>query len=214
MMSKHLLSGVEARVIGCFLEKQITTPDQYPMSLNSVVTACNQKSNREPVMFLSENDVQNALDMLVKKHQLTAMSGVGNRVIKYGQRFCNSEFGQLKLHAAEVALITTLLLRGAQTAGELRIRSARMYEFSDVDEVEQALDVLSKRADGPWVMRVEREPGKRENRYMHLFSGQPEISNVSGEDPGSDLDARVVQLEQDVAQLRQQVARLLATRME
>lgn len=131
---KYQLTALEARVIGCLLEKQVTTPEQYPLSVNSVVTACNQKTNREPVMNLSESEVQEQLDNLVKRHYLRTVSGFGNRVTKYEQRFCNSEFGDLKLSAAEVALITTLLLRGAQTPGELRSRAARMYEFSDMAE--------------------------------------------------------------------------------
>lgn len=129
---KYQLTALEARVIGCLLEKQVTTPEQYPLSVNGVVTACNQKTNREPVMNLSESEVQEQLDNLVKRHYLRTVSGFGNRVTKYEQRFCNSEFGDLKLSAAEVALITTLLLRGAQTPGELRSRAARMYEFSDM----------------------------------------------------------------------------------
>lgn len=122
---KYQLDTREARVIGCMLEKQITTPDQYPMSLNGITTACNQKTNREPVMELSESEVQQTLDLLVKKHFLRTLSGFGNRVVKYEHRFCNSEFGDLKLSPAEVALVTTLLLRGPQTPGELRTRAAQ-----------------------------------------------------------------------------------------
>ncbi|EHC70694.1 Protein of unknown function YceH [Salmonella enterica subsp. enterica serovar Mississippi str. A4-633] len=109
---KYELTATEARVIGCLLEKQVTTPEQYPLSVNGVVTACNQKTNREPVMNLTEQEVQEQLDNLVKRHFLRTVSGFGNRVTKYEQRFCNSEFGDLKLSAAEVALVTTLLLRG------------------------------------------------------------------------------------------------------
>ncbi|HAO1021419.1 TPA: DUF480 domain-containing protein, partial [Escherichia coli] len=140
---KYQLTAMEARVIGCLLEKQVTTSEQYPLSVNGVVTACNQKTNREPVMNLSESEVQEQLDNLVKRHYLRTVSGFGNRVTKYEQRFCNSEFGDLKLSAAEVALITTLLLRGAQTPGELRSRAARMYEFSDMAEVESTLEQLA-----------------------------------------------------------------------
>lgn len=125
---KYQLTALEARVIGCLLEKQVTTPEQYPLSVNGVVTACNQKTNREPVMNLSESEVQEQLDNLVKRHYLRTVSGFGNRVTKYEQRFCNSEFGDLKLSAAEVALITTLLLRGAQTPGELRSCAAAPRE--------------------------------------------------------------------------------------
>lgn len=137
---KYQLNGAEARVVGCLLEKQVTTPEQYPLSVNSVTMACNQKTNREPVMNLGEHEVQDTLDELVKRHYLRTVSGFGNRVTKYEQRFCNSEFGDLKLSAAEVAVITTLLLRGAQTPGELRTRASRMHEFQDMQDVEQTLE--------------------------------------------------------------------------
>nr|WP_154325106.1 DUF480 domain-containing protein [Pantoea sp. 201603H] len=211
---KIVLTPAEARVVGSLLEKQITTPDQYPMSLNGVVAACNQKSNRDPVMSLSENAVQDTLDLLVKKHQLSMLSGAGNRVVKYEQRFCNSAFGTLKLNSAEVAIVATLLLRGAQTPGELRTRSARLHDFVDVADVEQTLEQLSRREDGPFVARLAREPGKRESRYMHLFSG--DVTAVDENDiPGADRDIdalgpRVSQLEQQVAELKQQLAALLA----
>lgn len=156
---KYQLTAHEARVIGCLLEKQVTTPEQYPLSVNAVVTACNQKTNREPVMSLSESDIQDLLDALVKRHYLRTVSGFGNRVTKYEQRFCNSEFGDLKLSPAEVAIVTTLLLRGAQTPGELRSRAQRMYDFSDMAEVESVLETLATRDDGPFVARLPREPG-------------------------------------------------------
>lgn len=207
------LTATEARVIGCLLEKQVTTPEQYPLSVNGVVTACNQKTNREPVMNLSESDVQDQLDNLVKRHFLRTVSGFGNRVTKYEQRFCNSEFGNLKLSAGEVALITTLLLRGAQTPGELRSRASRMYEFSDMAEVESTLEKLATREDGPYVVRLAREPGKRESRYMHLFCGDvDEAMATTDELPAAsgDLQARVDALETDVAELKQRLDSLLA----
>ncbi|MCL6328623.1 DUF480 domain-containing protein [Pectobacterium carotovorum subsp. carotovorum] len=209
---KYQLDAREARVIGCMLEKQITTPDQYPMSLNGITTACNQKTNREPVMELSESEVQQTLDLLVKKHFLRTLSGFGNRVVKYEHRFCNSEFGDLKLSPAEVALVTTLLLRGPQTPGELRTRAARLYEFSDVGEAESTLEQLQQREDGPFVVRLAREAGKRESRYQHLFSG--EYSHVAveadSESDNSSLAERVEVLEKEVAELKRQLAALLA----
>ncbi|MBL0868632.1 DUF480 domain-containing protein [Pectobacterium carotovorum] len=210
---KYQLDAREARVIGCMLEKQITTPDQYPMSLNGITTACNQKTNREPVMELSESEVQQTLDLLVKKHFLRTLSGFGNRVVKYEHRFCNSEFGDLKLSPAEVALVTTLLLRGPQTPGELRTRAARLYEFSDVGEAESTLEQLQQREDGPFVIRLAREAGKRESRYQHLFSGEasdaaaPEADSASDNSP---LAERVEALEKEVAELKRQLAALLA----
>ncbi|OMQ27279.1 DUF480 domain-containing protein [Serratia oryzae] len=208
---KYELSAKEARVIGCLLEKQVTTPDQYPLSLNAITLACNQKTNREPVMELSESEVQQTLDLLLRKHFLRTLSGFGNRVVKYEHRFCNSEFGQLKLSPAELAVIATLLLRGAQTPGELRTRTNRMHEFNDVSEVEDVLQQLTVREDGPFVVRLPREPGKRENRFMHLFSGQIEAAPAEAEPAAAgDLSERVAALEAEVAALKQQLDRLLA----
>lgn len=211
---KYQLSATEARVIGCLLEKQVTTPEQYPLSINAVTMACNQKTNREPVMNLGEHEVQDILDELVKRHYLRTVSGFGNRVTKYEQRFCNSEFGDLKLSAAEVAVITTLLLRGAQTPGELRTRASRMHEFADMQEVEQTLDGLATREDGPYVVRLAREPGKRESRYMHLFSGEVDTSTVLADSAApaahDSLAARVEALEEEVAGLKQRLDALLA----
>lgn len=209
---KYQLSANEARVIGCLLEKQVTTPEQYPLSVNGVVTACNQKTNREPVLSLSESEVQDLLDALVKRHYLRTVSGFGNRVTKYEQRFCNSEFGDLKLSSAEVALVATLLLRGPQTPGELRSRAQRMHEFSDMAEVENALDVLAAREDGPFVARLPREPGKRESRYMQLFCGDTVPAFEAEESAVSvgTLTERVEVLEAEVAELKQRLASLLA----
>lgn len=210
---KYQLTAVEARIVGSLMEKQITTPEQYPMSVNGVVTASNQKTNREPVMELKEHDVQDTLDNLVKRHYLRTVSGFGNRVTKYEHRFCNSEFGDLKFSPAEVAVITTLLLRGAQTPGELRSRAGRMYEFSDMAQVESTLETLANRDDGPFVARLPREPGKRESRYMHLFSGEPEAAITDDETltpPSGELIARVELLEAEVAELKARLDSLLA----
>ncbi|MBV8043772.1 YceH family protein [Pluralibacter sp.] len=211
---KYQLTAHEARIIGCLLEKQVTTPEQYPLSVNACVTACNQKTNREPVLSLSESEVQDVLDELVKRHYLRTVSGFGNRVTKYEQRFCNSEFGNLKFSSAEVALVTTLLLRGAQTPGELRSRAQRMHEFADMTEVETTLERLASREDGPFVVRLAREPGKRESRYMHLFSGEDMDAIADSTDalasPSDSLTARVEALEDEVAELKQRLDSLLA----
>jgi len=209
---KHQFTAVEARVVGSLLEKQVTTPEQYPMSLNGIVMACNQKTNREPVMNLSEREVQETLDELVKRHYLRTVTGFGNRVTKYEQRFCNSEFGNLKFSPAEVAIVTTLLLRSAQTPGELRGRTARMFEFNDMTQLETSLEQLAEREDGPFLVRLAREPGKRESRYQHLFSGAVEVQDLSSETPlpaASELEARVTVLEAEVADLKKQLAVLL-----
>jgi len=173
------LTPTEARIIGCLIEKQITTPDQYPLSLNALVNACNQKSNREPVLDLDERTVQQTLDDLGRKHFVVEKSGFGSRVPKYQHRFCNTEYGTLKLDPQELAIVCELLLRGPQTPGELRSRAVRMAPFADVSEVEAALTRLSEPEDGlahgssgPFVVRLAREPGRRESRYAHLFSGE------------------------------------------
>jgi uncharacterized protein len=165
------LSPHEARIIGCLIEKQITTPDQYPLSLNALINACNQKSNRDPVLELDEDTVQRTLDALAKKHFVVERSGFGSRVPKYQHRFCNTEYGTLKLDEQELALTCELLLRGPQTPGELRSRATRMATFGDVTDVEATLTRLSDREDGPFVTRLAREPGRRESRFAHLFGG-------------------------------------------
>ena len=181
---KTELAPLEARVIGCLIEKQITTPDQYPLSLNALVNACNQKSNRDPVMELEEATVQQAVDGLAKKHLVIEKSGFGSRVPKYQHRFCNTEYGTFKLDPQELAVVCELLLRGAQTPGELRSRASRMASFTDVSEIEATLNRLSEREGGPYVLRLAREPGRRESRYAHLFSGE-----VAGGAAGHDTDA-------------------------
>lgn len=169
-----MLHAIEARVIGSLMEKEITTPDHYPLSLNALLSACNQKTNRDPVMSLREAEVQSALDSLHSKHLVLDRSGFGSRVVKYKQRFCNTEFGSLRFTPAETAIVTLLLLRGPQTPGELRARSGRLHEFANLGEVEQCLQALRQREDGPVVAALPREPGRREIRWMHLFSGEIE----------------------------------------
>jgi hypothetical protein len=168
---KFELSALEARVIGCLLEKQITTPEQYPMSLNALTNSCNQKSNRDPVLQLPEAEVQGLIDALSRKHLLLEKSGFGSRVPKYQQRFCNTEFSVFQFTPQERAIVCELLLRGPQTPGELRSRAARMASFADAGEAEAALEALAHREAGALVVRLPREPGRRETRYAHLFGG-------------------------------------------
>ena len=206
------LTLYEARVIACLIEKEITTPDQYPLSLNALTNACNQKSNREPVMALDETTVQQTLDELIKKRLVLDKSGFGSRVVKYQHRFCNSEFGSLRFSQQELGIVCVLLLRGPQTPGELRTRTNRLCKFSDVHEVESTLAQLMERDDGPFVVGLPREAGKRESRYAHLFSGEVQIADSGQQDTRlqtSDPDnERIDQLERLVSELRQQLLRL------
>lgn len=207
------LSFYEARVIGCLIEKEITTPEHYPLSLNALTNACNQKSSREPVLELSEAAVQETVDMLVKKRLVSEKSGFGSRVVKYQHRFCNTDFSDLKLSQQELGIVCVLLLRGAQTPGELRTRTDRLCKFNDVHEVEAVLQRLMERNGGPLVARLPREPGKRESRYMQLFSeAAPEPAASEFMNGAADLPAsaqeRLVQLEQWVGELREEVTRL------
>ena len=211
------LTPVQARIIGVMLEKETTTPDQYPLTLNSLTLGCNQKSNREPVMNLSESEVQNAIDELSQMRQVASYTGSGSRVPKYNHRFCNTEFGSLKLSRQQRAIVCVLLLRGPQTPGELRTRTNRLAEFSNVDEVERVLDEMQELNGEQLVVKLEREPGKRESRYAHLFSELAEqcvqaessaLTSPSQESVPQGAIERIEQLEKQVSQLQQQVNQL------
>jgi uncharacterized protein YceH (UPF0502 family) len=207
------LSPHEARVIGCLIEKEISTPDQYPLSINSLTNACNQKSNRDPVLELEERDVQQLVDGLMKRHLVSDRSaGYGGRVTKYKHLFCNTQFGSLQFSEQERGIVCELLLRGPQTPGELRSRTARLCRFNDSAEVEAALQNLMTRTDGPFVVRLERAPGAREARYAHLFSGAPVVAahveppaDSAVVSPRADRDARIAALEATVAELRREL---------
>jgi uncharacterized protein len=211
-------SSNEARVIGCLIEKEITTPDQYPLSLNALTNACNQKTNREPVLELSESEVQQAVDALMKKHLVSDKSaGYGGRVTKYKHRFCNTEFGSLKFSAQELGVICVLLLRGPQTPGELRSRTNRLCEFTDADAVEATLKNLMSREEGPFIARLPRAAGARESRYAHLFSGviesvpEPDApSHMADSAAAPNLFQRVSALEQTVEELRRAIETIKA----
>ena len=205
-----VLSPYEARVIACLIEKEITTPEQYPLSLNSLTNACNQKSNRDPVLELDEQTVQQTLDDLVRKRLVSDQTGYGSRVTKYQHRFCNTEFGNLRFTPQELGVVCELLLRGPQTPGELRSRASRLCKLNDVSDVDAVLRQLAVREDGPFVVRLAREPGKRESRYAQLFCGEVE-GGVEDEhlesapaatartDRIAELEARVEALEAEVA---------------
>jgi uncharacterized protein len=209
------LTPTEARVIGSLIEKAITTADQYPLSLNALTNACNQKSNRDPVLDLDERTVQATLDDLAKKHLVMERSGFGSRVPKYQHRFCNTGFGTLEFTPVQTAIVCELLLRGPQTPGELRTRANRMADVGEVGEIEAALEKLATREDGPFVVRLPREPGRRDSRYAHLFSGEVSIEQAPepafvAETRGPSTGERIEKLEDLVAELRRELDELKA----
>jgi uncharacterized protein len=193
------LDAVEARVLGALVEKEITTPEYYPLTVNALVNACNQKSNREPVVSYDEDTVMDALASLREKRLSFSLTGAGMRVPKYGHRLVET----LNLGRREIAILCELLNRGPQTIGELRTRAERMHRFSDLDEVESCLRGLAER-EPPFVTRLERQAGMKEPRWAHLFSG--EIHEVpaplSSEPVRGD---RIAGLEYELNQLRDRV---------
>jgi uncharacterized protein len=203
-MEKMIFSPVEVRVLGCLIEKEMATPEYYPLTLNALTNACNQKSNRDPVMQLEEAEVTRSLDRL--RHAGFAMQahGEGSRVPKFRHALVE----KLYLEPEELAVIGELLLRGPQTIGELRARAERMHPFRDLAEVERALQELAQRQP-PLTVMLPRQPGRRESRYMHLLSGEPELGTseeaLETAGPGS---GRLDQLEKEVAILRDEVAEL------
>lgn len=237
MANKFAFSDNEQRVIGCLIEKEITTPEHYPLSLNALTNACNQKSNRDPVMNLTESEVQDTLSLLKEKRLISVETGFGSRVAKYRHRFCNTEFGDFKLTEQELGLLCVLLLRGPQTPGELRTRSNRLCDFSAVSEVEEVLTSLQKHDTGALVSKLPREPGKRESRYLHLLGDSAEdadtdsagagnvgsmstydnTANTAASNAGTDSDKSapdnamaIAALERRVAALEEQLAKVLA----
>ena len=217
---KISLSPEQARVLGVLLEKEVTTPEAYPLTLNAITTGCNQKSNRDPVLELSEADVQQAIDELSKATLVRQQGPAGGRVNRYSHRLTNRLFGEMEFSAGERAVMGLLLLRGPQTAGEIRTRSARLFPFADVGQVESTLRTLATREDGPHVQELARQPGRRENRFMHLFCGaldtaalaEPEVSVMPGTASRVESD-RVIALEQRVATLESELSRM-RTRLE
>jgi uncharacterized protein YceH (UPF0502 family) len=200
-----LLNEKEVRVIGSLIEKEITTPEYYPMSLNALTNACNQKSNREPVVTYTEFEVQDTIDSLRGK-RLVRKVEAGGRVPKYKQAFIE----ELKLNANEIAALTVLMLRGPQTSGELRTRSGRLHSFQNLNEVDETLENLNKREDGPFVVKLDRQPGMKERRYAHLFCGQPVVQEKEEipeeEDRISKLESIVESLQSEVNNLKEQIA--------
>ena len=210
----------EARVIGCLMEKEVTTPENYPLSINALTNACNQKSNRDPMLNLGETEVQQVVDALVKKHLVSDRSGYGGRVTKYKHVFCNTEFGPLKFTDVERSIICELLVRGPQSAGELRTRCNRMTPVADVGEVDAALQALGAHVSGPFVVRLPRQAGTRDARYAHLLSGDvqgapaDEPADAPGAaavprsgltEPVQSLEAQVETLQREMAEIRQRL---------
>ncbi|GGK48471.1 YceH family protein [Aliivibrio fischeri] len=206
----RIFSETEIRIIGCLIEKEITTPEQYPLTLNALTTACNQKSNRDPVTSLTDSDVLDSVNALIQERIITDETRGNSRVAKYQHRFCNTEFGSLKFSKQELAILCVLFLRGPQTPGELRTRTQRLCEFDNVAQVENVLNGLSADEHNPKVIKLEKEPGKREARFAHLFCG--EISQATAtfqQVPSESRDnERIVALESDVADLKLEVEEL------
>src|SRR5579884_471883 len=197
MASEPLLSPVEARVLGALIEKEITTPEYYPLSLNALVNACNQKSNRDPVVAYDDDTVEDALELLRAKGLAVRITGSGSRVPKHAHRFGEKfNFGR-----RELAILCELMLRGPQTTGELRNRSERMHHFDDLDEVETILQRLMEHEPDPLVVRLARQPGEKEARYAHLLCGEPQsFAVVNQEEAASSTRAdRLAELEAEVA---------------
>jgi uncharacterized protein YceH (UPF0502 family) len=188
-----LLHPIEVRVLGSLLEKEITTPEYYPLSLNALVNACNQKSNREPTVNFDQETVEHALLTLRDKGLLLTITGAGSRVPKYGHRISE----KLNLGRRELAIVCELMLRGPQTLGELRTRADRMHPFDDLAQVESVIERLPE-----LITKLPRRTGEKEARYAHLLSGAPEISENEAEAPQPMRSDRIATLEAEVAELR------------
>ena len=208
------LSPVEIRVLGALIEKEFTTPDSYPLSLNALTNACNQKTSREPVMNLAETTVLEAVETLARRGLVAQRSGAGSRVPKYAHRLDSRLREEENFSRAELAVLSTLMLRGPQTPGELRLRCARLHEFESGYELEQVLKALAERHESPCVIQLPRQPGQKEARFAHLLGGEIDLSQLA---PGSaelvsddaaritELESRVHGLEQELAGLREQL---------
>jgi uncharacterized protein YceH (UPF0502 family) len=208
-----LLTDVEIRILGSLIEKQITTPEYYPLTLHSLTTACNQKNNRNPVMSLSEAEVERALDSLREKNLAYVFHGSTSRVPKF--KHVAPEI--LQLNPAELALMCVLMLSGPQTTGEIRTRGSRLHEFSGLEEVEETLRGLSARETEPLVVKLPRQRGQKDARYVHLLSGEPDLSQLevttaeqptrrAGSEPAPRLEEQVQLLRQQVEELARQFA--------
>lgn len=203
-----ILSDIETRVLGSLVEKQVTTPEYYPLTLNALTAACNQKNNRNPVTSYSEDEVSRGLESLREKNLAYVFYGSSSRVPKY--KHVAPEV--LHLNAAELALMCVLMLRGGQTPGELRGNASRLYDFSGLEEIEQTLNGLMSRDGDPVVARLPRQPGQKEVRFVHLLNGEPTpelvVESSAPRRPPPPSSDRVSILEQEVASLKSQVQHL------
>jgi uncharacterized protein YceH (UPF0502 family) len=199
-----LLSPLEIRVLGVLVEKQLTTPDSYPLTLNALVTGCNQKTSRDPVMNVTEDETQGALDSLRDRKLVTHTWGASRRVVRYGHNLPQS----IGMDAGTTALMATLMLRGAQTPGELRTACERMYRFADLSSVEAYLQDMSTRAGGALVVRLPKAAGSREHRWAHLLGGAVEFTAVEPAAAVPVAGASLAALQAEIAALRDEVAEL------
>lgn len=207
------LDDNEARIIGCLIEKSIVTPDQYPLTLNALANACNQKSGRNPVMALQQGEIQHTLRVLEAKHLVRLEENFKSRTEKYTQRFCNTRYSDLHFEPPQLAVVCLLLLRGPQTPGELRARSGRLHTFADNGEVVVTLDSLIEREGEPLLVKLPRTPGRKDSEYMHLFGGPVDIEAHAiqaqvGKPAGSPARVSVAELAERVGQLEAEVAEL------
>jgi len=205
------LSPVAVRILGALIEKETTTPESYPLTLNALLLACNQTSNRDPVMSLDEDEVARGVDELRRRSLIRGASGIGSRTMRY--RHLAGE--ALTLDRAQLAVLSALMLRGAQTAGEIRARTGRMYDFADLDQVVGVLDGLASR-ETPLVTQLPRQPGQKEERYAHLLAGEVTVAQSEVKVPQATANAgpnRIEALEQSVETLRGEVAELRAELM-
>jgi len=211
------LTAYEARVIGCLIEKSVVTPDQYPLTLNALTNACNQKSSRNPVMSLQQGEVQHTIRDLESKTLVRVDENFKSRVEKYIQRFCNTRYSDYQFEPPQLAIVCLLLLRGPQTPGELKSRSGRLHSFADNATVVNTLKTLLEWEGNPLVVKLPRTPGRQDAEYMHLFSGPVDIedhakqaqvavaTSSSGRTSVSELEQRVSNLEAAVAELKERL---------
>ena len=213
----EILSNIEARIIGCMIEKSITTPDVYPLTLNALVSACNQNSGRDPMMSLQQGEVLHTIRALEYKTLVQMEENFKSRTEKFSQRFCNSRYSDNQFDPAQLAVVCLLLLRGPQTPGELKARSGRLHSFDDNSAVVVTCNSLIERDGDPLLVKLSRTPGRKDSEYMHTFCGPVDVeayaaaagtsssSKSSKRSNVSDLEERVSRLEAELAELKAKI---------